>query len=152
MGLGAIKYADLSCHRTGDYVFSYDKMLSFEGNTAAFLMYAYVRVQGIHRKINKDIDILKQNAKISLSHSSEITLALHLTQFSEAIEHATKDLIPNRICEYLFGLAEKFNSFFRDCRVEGVEEEGSRLLLCDLTAQVLKKGLFLLGIKIVNKM
>jgi arginyl-tRNA synthetase len=152
LGLGAVKYADLSCHRTGDYIFSYDKMLSFEGNTAAFLMYAYVRVQGIYRKTNKDINKLKQDSKISLIHSSEITLGVHLSQFSEAIEHAIKDLIPNRICEYLFGLAEKFNSFFRDCRVEGVEEEESRLLLCDLTAQVLKKGLFLLGIKIVNKM
>lgn len=152
IGIGAIKYADLSCHRTGDYVFSYDRMLRFEGNTAAFLMYAYVRVAGIKRKVGVDISPLLKSTHIALEHPSEIALGLTLIQFDEALEQVARDLLPNRLTDYLFGLAEKFNAFFRDCRVEGSPEQNSRLLLCEAVARTLKQGLNILGVQTVEKM
>lgn len=152
LGIGAIKYADLSCHRTSDYTFSYERMLRFEGNTAAFLMYAYVRVAGIKRKVKADVDQLKQTKRIVLEHPSEIALGVHLAQFGEALEMVADDLLPNRLTDYLYGLAEKFNAFFRDCRVEGTPEQDSRLLLCETAACVMKQGLQILGLKTVDKM
>lgn len=152
LGISAIKYADLSCNRTGDYVFSYERMLRFEGNTAAFLMYAFVRVAGIKRKVQADIDLLKLNHHIHLQHPSEIALGMHLAQFGEAIQQVADDLLPNRLTDYLYGLAEKFNAFFRDCRVEGSPEQTSRLLLCEATARVMGQGLEILGITTVDKM
>ncbi len=152
LGIDAVKYADLSCHRIKDYVFSYDKMLRFEGNTAAFLLYAYVRVQGIKRKVGKDPKSLIGKAKLNLEHPSEISLALHLCQFGEALVHVDRELLPNRLTDYLYGLAEKFHAFFRDCRVEGDEYEESRLFLCEATGRVLKQGLALLGLKTLDRM
>lgn len=152
LGIGAIKYADLSCHRASDYTFSYERMLRFEGNTAAFLMYAYVRIIGIKRKVNADVDMLKKSHQIQLEHPSEIALGVHLAQFSEALEMVAEDLLPNRLTDYLYSLAEKFNAFFRDCRVEGSEQQASRLLLCETVAVVMKQGLEILGLKTVNKM
>lgn len=152
LGIGAVKYADLSCHRTGDYVFSYDRMLRFEGNTAAFLMYAYVRVAGIKRKVQADIEQIKRTEHIVLEHPSEVALALELSQFSEALDQVANDLLPNRLTEYLYGLAEKFNAFFRDCRVEGSPQQNSRLLLCEAVALTLHEGLNILGVKTVERM
>lgn len=152
LGIGAIKYADLSCNRTGDYVFSYDRMLRFEGNTAAFLMYAYVRVEGIKRKVQADMEVVRREAKIVLEHPSEVALGLHVAQFQEALEQVARDLLPNRLTDYLYGLAEKFNAFFRDCRVEGSEQQNSRLLLCEAVAGTLKQGLSILGVKAVERM
>lgn len=152
LGIGAIKYADLSCHRTSDYTFSYDRMLRFEGNTAAFLMYAYVRVAGIKRKVNVDVEALAKTEKIHLQHPAEIALGLHLAQFGEALEQTAEDLLPHRLTEYLYALAEKFNAFFRDCRVEGVPEQNSRLLLSEAVARTLRTGLTILGVKTVDKM
>jgi arginyl-tRNA synthetase len=152
LGIGAIKYADLCTHRQGDYTFSYDKMLRFEGNTAAFLMYAYVRISSIKRKCNVDINDLIGKATIQLVHPSEISLALHVLQFQETLDWVAKDLLPNRLTDYLFGLSEKFNAFFRDCRVEGSPEEQSRLLLCEIVARTLKQGLDILGIHTVERM
>lgn len=152
LGIGAIKYADLSCHRTKDYIFSYDRMLKFEGNTAPFLLYAYVRSIGIKRKLGlQSIDHLK-NSAIHLAHPSEIALALHILQFGETLLSLTVDLLPNRLTEYLYNLAEKFHAFFRDCRIIGSELETSRLLLSESAAVVLKQGLNLLGLKTVDKM
>lgn len=151
LGIGAVKYADLSCHRTGDYTFSYDRMLKFEGNTAAFLMYAYVRVEGIKRKVKVDIESLKSE-RIHIEHPSEMALGMHLMQFAEALDQVAADLLPNRLTDYLYGLAEKFNAFFRDCRVEGSPQQSSRLLLCELTARVMKQGLHILGVHTVEKM
>ncbi len=148
LGIGAIKYADLSGHRAKDYVFSYDRMLRFEGNTAVFLLYAYVRVQGLKRKVAD----FNERAEIVLSHPSEVALALHIRQFPEVLHSVEKELLPNRLCEYLYELAEKFNSFFRDCRVVGSDEEASRLQLASLTAKVLEKGLHLLGLKTLDRM
>ena len=150
LGINAVKYADLSCHRVKDYVFSYDRMLRFEGNTAAFLLYSYVRIQSIKRKVGKNISDIK--TKLIVSHSSEVALGLHLRQFQEMLEIVADEVIPHRICEYLFNLAEKFNHFFRDCHVQGSDEEDSRLLLCELTAQVLEKGLHILGLQTLDRM
>lgn len=152
LGIDAVKYADLSCHRVKDYVFSYDKMLQLEGNTAAFLLYAYVRIIGIKRKTNADISELLETQTINLSHPSEISLGFALLRFPEVLEAYAKDLLPNRLCEYLYNLAEKFNAFFRDCRVEGVSEEGPRLLLCEACSRILYKGLEILGLKTMDRM
>ncbi len=150
LGTDAIKYADLSSHRTKDYVFSYDKMLRFDGNTAPFLLYAYVRINGIKKKVGKDVQ--KINVKIELEHPTEIALALHLRQFGESLDAVSKELLPNRLTDYLYNLAEKFHLFFHDCRVEGTPQEESRLLLCEATSRILKQGLSILGLKTLNKM
>lgn len=149
LGINAIKYADLSCNRINDYLFSFDRMLQFEGNTAAFLMYAYVRIKSIQRKISKDI---LGSGGIQLDHPSELALGLILAQFSETLERVAQDLYPHVLCEYLYQVAERFNAFFRDCRVEGSEEQAQRLLLCDLTEKVLKTGLKLLGLSVIDRM
>lgn len=152
LGIDAIKYADLSCNRISDYVFSYERMLKFEGNTAAFMLYAYVRTEGIKRKVHKNIQEVLSRALVDVVHPSEVALALHLCRFGEALDAIVRDLLPNRLTEYLYECAEKFNAFFRDCRVEGVPEEESRLLLCEATARILKNGLSLLGLKVLEKM
>lgn len=152
LGVDAIKYADLSCHRIKDYLFSYDRMLKLEGNTAAFLLYAYVRIQGIKRKVGKEMSDVMKRAHVILEDPAEIDLALHLRRFGEVLDSMANDLLPNRLCDYLYGLAEKFNAFFRDCRVEGSSQEESRLLLCDATAKVMEKGLHLLGLKTLDRM
>jgi arginyl-tRNA synthetase len=152
LGIDAIKYADLCCHRIKDYVFSYDRMLKLEGNTAAFLLYAYVRIQGIKRKVNKEISAVIKRVTLVLEHPAEIALALHLRQFGEILDAMTKDLAPNRLCDYLYELAEKFHAFFRDCRVEGSPQEESRLALCEAACRVLEKGLNLLGLKTLDRM
>lgn len=152
LGLAAVKYSDLSCHRVSDYTFSYDRMLRFEGNTAAFMLYSYVRIGGIKRKVGIDVETLQSGCQITLRHSSEIALGLHLLRFPEILCAMSEDLLPNRLCDYLFELAEKFNGFFRDCRVEGTPEQNERLLLCEVTARVLQRGLTLLGIETLEKM
>lgn len=149
LGIDAIKYADLSGHRQKEYIFSYEKMLRFEGNTASYLLYSYVRMEGIKRKVNKPIDI---SASMVLEEPSEIALALHIRQFDETLLSMSRDLLPNRLAEYLYHLAEQFHAFFRDCRVEGSEKESSRLLLCECASRVLQQGLQILGLKTLNKM
>lgn len=149
LGIDAIKYADLSCHRVSDYHFSYERMLSLEGNTAAFLLYSNVRVCGIKRKVGAPP---AAGAQIELVHPSEISLGLHIARFAEAVEGVVRDLAPNRMTDYLYGLAERFNAFFRDCRVEGSDMQDERLLLCDRVAQVMEQGLKLLGLKTIERM
>lgn len=147
LGINAVKYADLACHRINDYSFSYERMLKFEGNTAAFLMYSFVRIQSIKRRVvNSKVE------KIALEHPSEIELGLHLCQFWEILCSIADDLMPHRLCEYLYELAGKFNLFFRDCRVEGSNEQNQRIALCELTASVLHDGLTILGLRTVDKM
>jgi arginyl-tRNA synthetase len=152
LGIGAVKYADLSCLRTKDYTFSYEKMLRFEGNTAVFLLYAYVRIQGIKRKTKADLKQILHSAHIHIQHPSEVSLGLHLCRFGEVLEVMARDLLPNRLTDYLYELAEKFNAFFRDCRVEGTPEEKSRLLLCELSSLILRQGLEILGLETVDRM
>ncbi len=152
LGIGAVKYADLASHRTKDYTFSYERMLRFEGNTAVFLLYAYVRIFGIKRKIGVGLHEVMEKSVMALKDPTEISLGLHVRKFGELLESVARDLLPNRLAEYLYELAEKFNAFFRDCRVEGSPEQGSRLLLCELTAKVLKQGLEILGLETVERM
>ncbi|MDB6081658.1 MAG: argS [Chlamydiia bacterium] len=152
LGIGAVKYADLSCNRTSDYAFSYDKMLKFEGNTIAFLMYSYVRAKSIQRKTGVDPSAIMKTTQIILTQPAEIALALHLTRFSEMIEQIVQDLLPNRLTDYLYELAEKFNAFFRDCRVEGAPEQNSRVLLTEAVIRTFEKGFILLGVRPVERM
>lgn len=151
LGINAIKYADLVSNRTHDYVFSYERMLRFEGNTAAFLMYAYVRIASIKRKITHT-SYQQNDTAIDLKHPSEIALGLHLIRFPEILLQVAEDLLPHRLCEYLYQLAEKFNAFFRDCRVEGTPEQDQRLQLIDVTAKILGTGMQLLGLQLLEKM
>lgn len=152
LGIGAVKYADLSCHRTGDYAFSYDRMLRFEGNTATFLMYAYVRVAGVKRKVQADIESISKTHSIQIQHPTEVSLGLHLCRFGEVLSLLLRELAPHHLTEYLFELAQKFNAFYRDCRIEGDPNQDSRLLLCEVVARVMKKGLFLLGVETIEQM
>lgn len=152
LGINAIKYADLACHRTGDYVFSLDRMLQFEGNTAAFLCYAYVRIQSIKRKIGVDIDSLMHSTQIKITTPEEVDLALQALRFAETIDNFTAELLPHRITEYLYTLAEKFHAFFHNCRVDGTPEQNSRLLLCEVVSRLLAQGFNLLGLKPLAKM
>jgi arginyl-tRNA synthetase len=154
VGLSAVKYADLSQNRSSNYVFSYDKMLSLQGNTAPYMMYAYVRVRGISRKGGINFEHLSDNAEIMLNEELELTLAKHLLQLGTMITDVERDLLPNRLCQYLFELSQKFNQFYDKHSVLDVEEpiRTSRLILCDLTAKTLKLGLNLLGIPILERM
>ena len=151
-GLSAVKYADLSQNRTSNYVFSYDKMLADKGNTAPYLIYAYARVQSISRKGNIDFSTLTPT--LQLYEDAELLLAKHLLQLEEAIAAVGTELLPNRLCLYLFELSQKFNTFYDACPVLKAEGEvrESRLILCDLTARSLKLGLGLLGIQTLDRM
>ncbi|MGG6238986.1 arginine--tRNA ligase [Nodosilinea sp. AN01ver1] len=154
VGLGAVKYADLSQNRTSNYIFSFDKMLALQGNTAPYMLYAYVRVQGISRKGDIDFDHLPAEARIHLEDDSEFALARHLLQLDQVVEEVAQDLYPNRLCQYLFELSQKFNQFYDRCPVLQATDpqRTSRLLLCDLTAKTLKLGLSLLGIQVLERM
>lgn len=154
VGIGAVKYADLSQNRTSNYVFSYDKMLALQGNTAPYMLYAYVRVQGISRKGNIDFEQIGAEAKIQLQDDGEFVLAKHLLQLDEVLLQVSQDLFPNRLCQYLFELSQKFNQFYDRCPILQAKEPArtSRLALCDLTARTLKLGLSLLGIPVLERM
>ncbi|VXD22539.1 arginine--tRNA ligase [Planktothrix paucivesiculata] len=154
VGLSAVKYADLSQNRTSDYIFSFDKMLSLQGNTAPYMLYAYVRIQGISRKGNIDWQKLETDIQLVLEAEEELVLAKHLLQLQAILEEVAQDLLPNRLCQYLFELSQKFNQFYEQCAVVKAEEpqRTSRLALCDLTAKTLKLGLSLLGISVLERM
>jgi arginyl-tRNA synthetase len=154
IGISAVKYADLSQNRTSSYIFSYDKMLALQGNTAPYLLYAYVRVQGISRKGGIDFEQLGADCPIVLQEETELALAKYLLQFDEVLSEVEADLFPNRLCQYLFELSQKFNQFYDRCPVLSAEEpfRTSRLVLSDLTAQTIKLGLSLLGIPVLERM
>ncbi len=150
VGIGAVKYADLSKNRTSDYIFNWDTMLSFEGNTAPYLQYAYARIQSIFRKV----DNINHDADIELNESEERLLATKLLQFSETTEVVAKDGTPNLLCNYLFELAGNFMTFYEACPIMKADEKikQSRLKLSRLTASTLKTGLDLLGIDVMERM
>ncbi len=156
VGIAAIKYADLSHNRESDYVFSYDKMLATNGDTATYMQYAYARVRSIFRRGGVDVDRLRQSgATILLQTKAERALALEILRFGEALDLAVADYRPNQLTSYLFDLANCYSTFFDECPVlkaESDELRQSRLLLCDLTARTIKKGLELLGINVVEQM
>ncbi len=155
VGIGAVKYADLSNNLASDYVFSWDKMLAMEGNTAPYMQYAYARVKSIFRKGEVDMTELVSNTDtLALVEDNEIALAKTLLRFGEIIENVARDLRPHILTGYLFDVAQAFNSFYSSCPV--LKSEGqtktSRLLLSYQTAQVIKKGLELLGIETIEQM
>jgi arginyl-tRNA synthetase len=154
VGLGAVKYADLSQNRTSNYIFSYDKMLALQGNTAPYLLYAYVRVQGISRKGNIDFQGTEVQGNLVLTEDSEHALMKHLLQLEDVMIAVATDLFPNRLCTYLFELSQKFNQFYDRCPILQAEEpqRSSRLTLADVTARTLKLGLSLLGISVLERM
>jgi arginyl-tRNA synthetase len=154
VGLSAVKYADLSQNRISNYKFNYDEMLKLQGNTAPYMLYAYVRVQGISRQGQINFEELDQNIRIVIQEESEVILAKHLLQFSDILKEVENSLLPNRLCDYLYELSKKFNKFYEDCPVLKAEDpfKTSRLILADLTAKSLKLGLSLLGISVLERM
>lgn len=151
VGLGAIKYADLLPARQSDYVFSWDRMLSFQGNTAPYLQYSSVRIRSIFRKLDGPFT---PPEAITLTEPAEIALAKKLQQFGEVLPLVLEEFRPNLLANYLFELAGAFHSFFEACPVLKSEEpaRSSRLVLCDLSARVIERGLGLLGISCPEKM
>lgn len=150
VGIGAVKYADLSKNRNSDYVFNWDTMLAFEGNTAPYLQYAYTRVQSVFRKVDR----FDAEAPIVLSEPAERQLALELARFADAIYSVSREAAPHFLCGYLYELAGQFMRFYEACPVlksEGAVRD-SRLRLCRLTADTLKTGLGLLGIQTLETM
>lgn len=159
VGIGAVKYADFSNNRTTDFVFSFDKMLAMEGNTAPYMQYAYARIKSIERKaVDKSVDVAAELASLetlSITEPAELDLALHLIRYSEAINVAASDCRPNYLTAYLYDLAQKFSTFYNACPVLIATEDKrpTRLMLCDLTAKTIEHGLTkLLGIEVVQKM
>jgi arginyl-tRNA synthetase len=152
IGIGAVKYADLSQFRMTDYIFSWDRMLSFQGNTAPYLQNAYVRIQSIFRKAGEASSPMA--ASLILAESAEKDLAKRLCQFAETVPKILNDFRPNILANYLFELANSFHAFYEACPVLKSEPavRGSRLVLCETTARVLKTGLELLGIGVPQKM
>ena len=154
LGISAIKYADLSKNRVSDYVFNFDHMLAFEGNTAPYMLYAYVRINSIFKKVNLNIEDYL-NKEIIIKAPEEHSLALHLVRFPDRMLGAAKENFPHQICAYIYELAGLFMRFYEHCPIiqaENPEEKTSRLALAALTAETLKKGLELLGISVVEKM
>ncbi|EGM78601.1 arginyl-tRNA synthetase [Rheinheimera sp. A13L] len=153
VGIGAVKFADLSKNRTSDYVFSWDAMLSFEGATAPYLQYAYTRVSGILRRAGIDESFV---APLQLVEEQEKQLAVKLLRLEETLQAVMKDAVPNLLCNYLYELSSQFMSFYEACPIlkEGIEPDlkNSRLMLSILVARTLKQGLDLLGIEVMERM
>lgn len=170
VGIGAVKYADLSMNRESNYRFSYRKMLSLTGNTAPYMLYAFARIQGIRRKAleavaggdsagggNQQVQGLQGLSadSFSLGTKEEQGLAKQLMRLDEVLEEVARDLYPNKLCEYIFELSQRFNQFYERCPVlaaETPELRKSRAALCSLTADTLKLSLDLLGIRTVEKL
>ncbi len=158
VGIGAVKYSDYSNNRTSDYVFSFNKMLAMDGNTAPYMQYAYARIKSIERKAqSKDVDIEDELAGIdalSLTEPGELDLAKYLVRYGEALQATVADYRPNYLTAYLYELAQKFSAFYTNCPVLKAEPDKrpTRLLLCDLTAKTIRHGLGeLLGIEVVEQ-
>ena len=154
VGLGAVKYADLLPNRQSDYVFSWDKMLALQGNTAPYLQYAYARIRSIFRKGEEPFNIQHSTFTIQLAAPEETSLAKHLLNFGLTLEAVAEEYRPNFLCNYLHELAGKFTAFYENCPVLKADKDtrASRLALCELTARVLKQGLEKLGIETVEQM
>lgn len=154
VGIGSVKYADLSKNRTTDYVFDWDNMLSFEGNTAPYMQYAYTRIRSIFNRSQIALSEVEQ-AQLSITDEKERALAIKLLQFEEAVQVVGKEGTPHVLCAYLYELAGVFSSFYEHCPILNNDDQQvklSRLKLALLTERTLKQGLDLLGIKTVEKM
>jgi arginyl-tRNA synthetase len=159
VGIGAVKYADLLPNRQSDYVFSWDKLLALNGNTAPYLQYAYARIRSIFRKGDAEqrvspVPAPQSPASIRLDAPEELALARHLLNFGLVLEAVGDDYRPNFLCNYLYDMAGHFTRFYENCPVlkSEAEQRASRLVLCDLTARVLKEGLDVLGIQTLEQM
>jgi arginyl-tRNA synthetase len=155
VGIGAVKYADLSNDRVKDYVFDWDRMLDFTGNTAPYLQYAHARVRSIFRRAAADGVDVSDLAPAAEFQPAERRLALEILSFDGAVHATAAALAPHRLCTYLFDLASAFTDFYESCpilRADTAEQLRSRLLLADLTARVLARGLDLLGIAAPERM
>lgn len=154
VGIGAVKYADLSKNRTTDYIFDWDNMLAFEGNTAPYMQYAYTRVLSVFRKAEIDESVLA-NASVVITEDREAQLAARLLQFEETLNVVAREGTPHVMCSYLYDLAGLFSGFYEHCPIltaESDETRLSRLKLAQLTAKTLKTGLDTLGIETVERM
>jgi arginyl-tRNA synthetase len=155
VGIGAVKYADLSQNRTSDYVFDWDKMLAMDGNTATYMQYAYARVHGIFRKGGVAPEGLRAKPPaVSLGTPHERALAVQLLRLNEALDTAAADYVPNAITAYLWDLAKTYSGFFQNCPVLKADTDAlraSRLLLCDLTGRIIGRCLCLLGIRAMER-
>ena len=150
VGIGAVKYADLSKNRTGDYVFDWNAMLSFEGNTAPYLQYAYARIQSLFQR--GQVDVTSVTGKPTIREPQEHDLALQLARFQETLEQVAATVMPHHLCTYLYDLAAAFMRFYEHCPVLDSDARNDRLLLCRHTAETLSRGLGLLGIETVERM
>ncbi|WP_022963661.1 arginine--tRNA ligase [Halopseudomonas pelagia] len=155
VGIGAVKYADLSKHRSSDYNFNFELMLSFEGNTAPYLMYAYTRVASVFRKLERSMTSIEDLGPMQLEQPAEVELAAHLAQFAQTLEYVAREGTPHVLCHYLYELAGRFSSFYELCPILAAEQpaqKDSRLRLAALTGRTLRQGLTLLGIDTLERM
>lgn len=153
VGIGAVKYADLSKHRSSDYSFNFEQMLSFEGNTAPYLLYAYTRVASVFRKLGQGIEEI--GGRIRIEAPEEQALATKLAQFADVLNNVGEKGVPHLLCAYLYDLAGLFSSFYEHCPIltaSSAEEKQSRLRLAALTGRTLKQGLHLLGLETLERM
>jgi len=154
VGIGAVKYADLSTDRIKDYTFDWNRMLSFDGNTAPYLQYAHARICSIFRRAEIDRSSMR-GVTPTIEHAAERELAMRVLQFDSALWDALEKYSPHRLCTFLYDLATSFSSFYEQCPVLKADDETqrlSRLMLCDVTARVLQTGLNVLGIEAPEQM
>lgn len=159
VGVGAVKYADLSMNRESNYRFSYERMLSLNGNTAPYMLYAYARICGIVRKASSQEDAAAiewpESAEILITDDAELELVRNLVRLPDILNEVERDLYPNKMCEYLFETSQKFNKFYESCSVNNAETpeiKASRLSLCTATAGTIRLLMKLLGIKVVERL
>lgn len=159
VGIGAVKYADLSMNRESNYKFSYERMLSLNGNTAPYMLYAYARICGIVRKATGNDSggktVWPEPAKIVITDDAEVALIRNLVKLPDVLSEVEKELYPNKLCDYLFETSQMFNKFYEACSVNNAETEeikASRLSLCTVTAGTIRLLMGLLGIKVVERL
>ncbi len=155
VGIGALKYADLSNDRIKDYIFDWDRMLALDGNTAPYLQYSYTRIRSIFRKVGEPSAISHQPSAIRITDPAERALGLKLLGFASVVDNVAHSLEPHRLCTYLYELAAAFHQFYEQCPVLAAPDaamRASRLALCDLVGRVLRQGLALLGIDVPERM
>ena len=152
IGIAAIKYADLSKNRTNDYIFDWDQMLSLEGNTAPYLLYAYTRVQSLIRRSGESIEKLEE--RFIPEDESERLLCVEIGKFDDVVDQVALDGFPHLLCNYLYALATRFSQFYEHSEILNQTQQikTRRLLIANATGVVLKRGLNLLGIDTVTKM
>jgi arginyl-tRNA synthetase len=159
VGIGAVKYADLSMNRESNYRFSYERMLSMNGNTAPYMLYSYARICGIIRRASGQDDTEEiewpEDSEIIITDDAELGLIRNLVQLPDILQEVERDLYPNKLCDYLFETSQKFNKFYENCSVKNAETpeiKASRLSLCTATAGTIRLLMNLLGIKVVERL